>query len=418
MKLKLTALLLLTSFFSYAQDIPFWIQKYSIPLDTSLIKSSAIQKYLKNEQHILLGEPTHGDGTIMDYKVSLIRMLHEKYGYDVIMFEADMLKFYAASKKGLTDTRAVLNATLPTMWSNAAELERLIDYIDQQNRIGDSLFVVGFDTQLTQASVPTLNTALPAFMKANNITLSADTGSNGLDEHRNFFSTLVLLINKRYRNNTNLVSTANFPRFEETLHGLRRQSQLVKNSEGGFWNQTLGNIIDYLPQLYADNRLPHKFTTADRSLRDSIMANNFSYLVEQKFKGKKTISWAATDHIRRNVPGEPSKKMGEFLKQKLTRPPYVIGFTAGAGEYYNYIDKKVYPIPDLVPGSFEYFGSKAKKGDFFLDLRSNLTKTKKSGFGQKISMRPMAYYPITTDWTIPLDAVIYVDQAKASKMLR
>lgn len=416
MKIKLTLLLLLTCLCIQAQQMPSWIKKHAIPLNSGLNEKSGVQQYLKNERHILLGEPTHGDGTVMNYKVQLIKMLHEKHGFDVIMFEADMLKFYTAAKKGRVDAGSLVQAALPKMWGDAVEFKALIEYIDQQNSLGDSLFIAGFDTQLTQTSTGHLNTQLPVFLKANNISLSPDEGSNGLDEHRNFFSTLVLLIHKRFKNNSNLVSAVDLPRFENTLRALKEKADLIRSDEGNFWAQELGNIIDYLPLLYADNKLPHHFSTSESSLRDSIMANNFTYLVEKKFKGKKTVSWAATDHIRRGIPGEKAKKMGEFLKEKLDQPHYVIGFTAGEGYYYNYLDKNTYPIPPLDSNSFEYFARQTKKGDLFLDLKSNKIRHVKEGFTQKISMRPMGYHSITTNWTIPLDAIIYIDQAEASTM--
>jgi erythromycin esterase-like protein len=416
-KLKLTVLFLVCFFFSEAQEMPAWINKHGVPIDSTL-SQKAFFSSLEGEHHIMLGEPTHGDGSVLDYKVNLIKKLHQEQDFDVILFEADMLNFFIAEQQKAPGAGALINATLPPMWRNARELQALITYIDEQNSLGDSLFVAGFDTQLTPGAVKHLNTALPVFLKNNNIALSSDEGSNGLDEHRNFFSTLVILINKGLRNNPNIASKLDFKRFENTLNDLKVRSSGLKSADGKFWTQELGNIADYLPLLYKMNNLPQHFTVAEASLRDSIMANNYRYQIKERFKGKKTITWAATDHIRRNIPGEKSKKMGQYLSEQTVPRPYVVGFTAGAGQYYNYIDKNTYDIPALTAGSFEYFARKLKKGDLFVDFKANKDKMGRNALAREISMRPLAYQPKTNDWATVLDAIIYIDHAKASHMIK
>lgn len=416
-KLRLTMFFLVAFLFSKAQEMPAWIREFGVPIDSSL-KQRELFSSLKGERHIMLGEPTHGDGSVIDYKVRLIKKLHEEYDFDVILFEADMLDFFIAQKqRGLT-SQELVDATLPSMWKNARELQALITYVDQQNKSGDSLFIAGFDTQLTRASIKHLNTALPLYLKKHDIVLSPVEGSNGLDEHRNFFSALIILINKGIKSNASIASKLDFTRFENTLKELKERSSGIRTAEGKFWTQELGNIADYLPFLYKANNLPHHFKVPEESLRDSIMANNHRYQIQEHFKGKKTITWAATDHIRRNVPGERSKRMGQYLDEQVRTGAYIIGFTAGVGQYYNYIDKNTYDIPALTTGSFEHFAQQLQKGDLFFDFKAKKDKIGKSASEREISMRPLAYQPRTNDWATALDAIIYIDHAKASQMIK
>lgn len=415
-KIRLTIIIIFAGLGLSAQEMPFRIKGEGLSMKSLLSQRALLKKYLGDEKHVMLGEPTHGDGSIMEYKVQLIKELHEKHGFDVILFESDMLGLHIASTIEHEGIGEVINKTLPSMWKNSTEFQELVSYIDQQNKSGDSLFIGGFDSQLTQSSIRHFNSTLPIFFKNNNIVLSKEIGWNELDEHRNFFSALVLLINKAFTKNPTLISKVDIKRFEGTLRMLIEESVKVNSNDGKIWAQALKNVSDYLPLLYKNNQLPYSSSVAEISLRDSVMANNYIFQANSIFNGKKIVSWAATDHIRRNFKHEKAKKMGQHLNEKLRRPPYVVGFTAGEGTYYNYLDKKVYPIPNSERGSFEEFAKHSNKEDFFLNLKSEKNSTDKEPSNLSISMRPLGYYPISANWALALDAIIYVDFARASSV--
>lgn len=404
-----------------AQESPKWIKELAIPLDSNLIESKRINQFLKSENQIMMGEPTHGDGNIMSYKIKLIKNLHENFGFNVILFEGDMLGFMASNKnaKEGNRTRTIINDVLPPMWKNSKELNELVEYVEKENSNGDSIFIAGFDTQFdTKSSINSFVSDFPKFLSSNNIAFSTEIGETGEDEKQNLISTFTALVYRGFRKGKP-INTVDFSRFEHTIQRLKDSLEHFTTNDGRFWAQVLTNLKDYLPEMYANNNLPYKYITTEMNLRDSIMANNYIYQAEHSFKGKKLIAWAATDHIRRSMPNESSKKMGEFLSEKLKeKSPYIIGFTSGDGMYYNYIDKNTYPIPDLKPNSFEDFAKKLNRGDLFFDLKRNKQKRKASGISDMISMRPLGYRPITQNWSNILDAIIYIDQAKASNIIK
>ncbi|MCG8389809.1 MAG: erythromycin esterase family protein, partial [Cytophagales bacterium] len=107
-----------------------------------------LKELWKDKKLILLGEQSHGEGTVFEAKVRLIKFLHEEMGFEIVAFESGLYDNYKAYQE-LNSVNAggkipLYESILP-IWSDAREVEELVDYIQQESKGDTPLRVTGFD---------------------------------------------------------------------------------------------------------------------------------------------------------------------------------------------------------------------------------------------------------------------------------
>lgn len=107
-----------------------------------------LKELWKDKKLILLGEQSHGEGTVFEAKVRLIKFLHEEMGFEIVAFESGLYDNYKAYQE-LNSVKAggkipLYESILP-IWSDAREVEELVDYIQQESKGDTPLRVTGFD---------------------------------------------------------------------------------------------------------------------------------------------------------------------------------------------------------------------------------------------------------------------------------
>ena len=60
---------------------------------------SFLKDILKEKKIVLLGEQTHGEGSVFEEKIDLIQYLHEELNYNIIAFESGLYDNYKALKE-------------------------------------------------------------------------------------------------------------------------------------------------------------------------------------------------------------------------------------------------------------------------------------------------------------------------------
>ena len=101
-----------------------------------------------NRRIVGLGESSHGVGDYSLTKTRLIKYLHEKKGFDVIVFEYDMFDDYVVNKNprdGNAGRVDVLRNRSRVWWST--EALGLFDYLQQQAKTKHPLILAGMDVQ-------------------------------------------------------------------------------------------------------------------------------------------------------------------------------------------------------------------------------------------------------------------------------
>src|SRR5262249_46460001 len=127
--------------------------------DTDFSDLAPLAAIIGDARIVLLGEPSHGDGTAFLAKTRLIAFLHQRMGFDVLCFESglyDCRKAWGSLCAGDDPEIAMRRGIFP-IWMNSRQLEPLTEYLARAVRSSKPLELCGYDCQLTgTASADTL----------------------------------------------------------------------------------------------------------------------------------------------------------------------------------------------------------------------------------------------------------------------
>jgi hypothetical protein len=100
---------------------------------------------------VMLGEPSHGAGTAFAAKARLVRLLHERRGFDVLAWESGLidLERTEAGLRGDLDPGEAARRGILGIWSASAECQPLFAYAKASHSGARPLTMAGFDMQLT-----------------------------------------------------------------------------------------------------------------------------------------------------------------------------------------------------------------------------------------------------------------------------
>jgi erythromycin esterase-like protein len=134
-----------------------WIEHEALPLkggidqEWELHDVERITSAIGDARIVLLGEPSHGAGGAFAAKARLVRLLHERLGFDVLVWESgliDLERTEAGLRSGLDPVEAAQRGILK-IWSASAQCKPLFAYAAACDRGAHPLTMAGFDMQLT-----------------------------------------------------------------------------------------------------------------------------------------------------------------------------------------------------------------------------------------------------------------------------
>lgn len=270
----------------------------------------ALAPIVKDRSVVMLGEPSHGDGASIRVRAELVKVLHERFGFDVLVFEGDFygLTFGWPEVKDHRQVREFSHSELYSFWSSAPAAEPLWAYVKRVKMEGDRFDIAGVDIRLGGArSRDRVPVELVRIAEAAEVSVSPDA---------------MLGLRDLLRDDLNPTATAE--QRAALLSLLATLAQLLKGPDA---DATLINSLRSWA-LFAWNG----------ENRDVGMAANLEWLVNHRFPGRKFIVWAHSNHVLRNaeiwdgLASEVPRHMGNLFADKREETVAVIGTVTFGGQ--------------------------------------------------------------------------------------
>ena len=386
---------------------------------------------------VQIGEASHSAGTDFATKVRLIKFLHEKMGFDVLVWESglfDCREMDTALRSDVPVVDAARKGAF-TIWVTE-ETMPLFEYARKTWLTDRPLRMAGFDEQFSSKNAPTRFLAkLNAFFDA----VGPDFPGNGI---RKDLGELAALMESRTLNPDSYkkVAPAISAAIEAIDAGGPRASRFRDPLEIAFFRRTLKDLQVFSASSAARNTPEFAKGLEDPAVRDknnafwnardAQNAENMKWLLEEYFRGRKLIVWAHNGHVMScyynkdwrsltlKKPEGAIVPMGVFLKESLGLDVYTIGLTGYSIEKGSLGPGAKDFVPPAPPaGSIEDLCHRTGQPHLFIDLR-RVGNDPDHWLRKPIVFGGRGYtWETIEDWTKAFDAFFFNDVIKPSRMI-
>jgi erythromycin esterase len=414
---------------------------------------------------VMLGEPSHGAGTAFAAKVRLVRLLHERLGFDVLTWESgliDLERTEAGLRGDLNPVEAAQRGIFK-IWSASAECRPLFAYAKASHSGARPLTMAGFDMQMT---APGTLDHFAAELRAFVGTLSPKTRTRAealAGQVLNHFGRL-------YRYTDGLATKAaeftragitgaaqgaamqnwdkaegdalrpvaeDLDRLDETAAALERllreggdHAAAAPAGRAGFMMRAIASLAGYGANLFEEQgkhstEEAARYALTRENRRDRINADNLRWLIDTAYSGRKIMVWAHNAHVMNawygrgfdSVSLEPltdgMKPTAVWLAGWYGDALYKIGITAYQGSD-GWVGAPPVPVPPAPPGSLEERLHRLGAPEVFLPLRGDNAPLPAA----HVSMRIPKYEVETVaNPAKPFDALYFIDTMKPATLI-
>jgi erythromycin esterase len=422
--------LLLTGAASAAEPAPQervrWLAENAVavrsiaPADEDFSDLMPLVKWIGTSRVVALGEVTHGDGPAFHAKARLLRFLHQVMGFDVLAWESgffDVPLMDAALRSDVPLEEAGRQGLYKIWWSSQ-EVQPTLAYVRSTQATARPIQSVGFDCRIAKdkSRFELFPASIFEFFDR------LDPALISKQERADLTAMSVGLVPAEYYEKPGeRLYNRSLPRRLISVIDQRRAELLVRASprEVDFVRQSLVSL------LAMDRALGGQAGTGrgeDGYSRDTAMAENLLWLLENPLAGRKLIVWAHNYHVQKDIANPQAAAAmaktgrslagptGLHLARALGSDLYVIGFLAHHGRY-GYAGEEPAEIAAAAPDSLEGLLHAVGKPFLLLDLRGL------PGDHWLRSPLPTSLYfyePQVTDVPRLYDAVFFLDEMKPS----
>ena len=449
-----------------------WLKANAVPVrsadDDDFSDLEPLIRHIGDARIVQLGEPSHGAGTAFAAKARLVRFLHQRLGFDVLVWESgfyDLTRTEAGLARG-DDAVAAARRGVLQIWSSSQECRPLFEYAKNSHAGAGPLTMAGFDMQLTSDCFSDLSAELRAFvgglkdhalrrqaLTIANAALEEFHGLNGFIEARaaraadlSRSGTTGAAMGEalaQWDRNEGARLRPRLATLERLQHSVAMLSGLIDHHRAafeaidgkrraGFMAHVVTNLASYGANIYEQFRADAP-AGADAELkrenrRDARNAENLRWLIEEGYAGRKMIVWAHNVHVMdayygsdwKSVSLDPvprsMKTMGVFLAERFGKDVYTIGLTAYGGED-GWVGSPPSPVPPASLGSIEERLHRLGTPFAFLDVRG-ARHTANPLRGPQTMRVPKYDEVVIADATRPYDAIFYIGDVKAATLIR
>jgi hypothetical protein len=352
MKIFVICFFIISPYITFSQSIG--AKSYVI---NNLNDYSFLGEVLKGKRVVLLGEQTHGDGATFDEKVTIVKHLSNKLGFNTIVFESGLYENYKAWKLYSTKkaNSSIYNGSVYSLWSNTQSFQRLLDHVDRRAVLRDTLKIIGFDCQEKG----------PLFEKYYMTDLKKTFQDHQITIEENTYAVVEkafitkdlkgVATNKKDSLDLNQQYDLILGSFQK-MHSLSKEDKMIKQV-----------FLSQMAQVDFEIKIMQKQKIVAQNPRDLQMAKNLIFLTEL-YPNEKMICWGASYHFSNRIKdfeytdttesylknqialeNEVSKNsdstledmkslkdavpMGEILKNHFKDKIYSLAFSSYEGEY-------------------------------------------------------------------------------------
>jgi len=138
-------------------DLQAWLEAHVSPIraidpaDEDFRDLEPLGDAVGGARVVQLGEPSHGAGSCFAAKARIVKFLHQRHGFDVLIWESGLydVALAQAAMRGTDDPMTAAQRGVFTLWSMAAEVKPLFAYIKASQATPRPLEMAGFDMQVT-----------------------------------------------------------------------------------------------------------------------------------------------------------------------------------------------------------------------------------------------------------------------------
>ncbi len=387
---------------------------------------------------VQIGEASHSAGTDFKTKVRLIKFLHEKMGFDVLVWESGLFDCREMDTALRSDVPLVEAARKGVfgIWVTE-ETMPLFRYARMTWTSDRPLRMAGFDEQFSSKNAP-----LRFFGKLMDFfdAVGPDYPGNGIRQGLGEMGKL--LENRALKPDDYQKYSPFIGRAIAAIDADRSLIDRVRDShETAFFRRALKNFQVYssstaarnAPELAKGKPTPEAAQKMNAlwNDRDSQNAENLLWLLNEYFKGHKLIVWAHNGHVMScyykkdwgsltlHKPEGAIIPMGLYLKEALGRDVYTIGltgFTVQKGSL-GFGDPKEETPPAPPTESIENLCHLTGHPHLFIDFR-RLESDPDHWLRKPIVFGGRGYmWETIEDWTKAFDAVFFNDVIQPSTRL-
>lgn len=366
-----------------------------------------LQTAIGNRRIVMLGESSHLVNEFDQAKARVIRYLHERMGFDVLVFESSLYSCFRVNEEMANLTpRDAMHDSVYHIWG-CQPTEDLFGYLKGTKSTAHPMILGGVDPQessITGNPLQDSSQQLQALIAPLDPTYATSVASNeqAFLQQANTYNSDWVFANRD-------VLTQEYTQLLAWLD-THMDVLVAANPSRPLWPKLARQFIWSRLQLIAE-----MCTDLNPSylIRDRAMAANLDFLF-QAYPDKKFIVWAHNYHIEKDREGVQSEdlpgmvNMGEIIHQEHPDDAYVIGLymLRGTTQYLDGTEVKIrLPLPD----SLEAVLYTARRNQGFVDLLSAPTEGGTQWLDQSV---PTWEWGVTPEHQIlrqQYDGILWVD---------